>query len=123
MLIVQITDTHIKLPGKLAYRRVDTAQMLRACVAELLALDPQPDLIVHTGDLVDIGLAEEYAHLRSILAPLQVPILAIPGNHDARESMRAAFAADGWAAASCAPSGWPGSMRRSARSPPSPRSC
>ena len=25
MLIAQITDTHIKLPGKLAYKRVDTA--------------------------------------------------------------------------------------------------
>jgi 3',5'-cyclic AMP phosphodiesterase CpdA len=96
MLIAQITDTHIKLPGKLAYGRVDTAAMVRACVAELLVLDPQPDLIVHTGDLVDVGLAEEYAHLKSILAPLKAPILAVPGNHDAREPMREAFAAEGY---------------------------
>jgi 3',5'-cyclic AMP phosphodiesterase CpdA len=92
MLIAQITDTHIKLPGKLAYRRVDTAAMLRACVAELIALDPQPDLIVHTGDLVDFGVPEEYAQLKSILAPLQVPMLCIPGNHDGRDGMRRAFA-------------------------------
>ena len=65
MLIAQITDTHLKLPGKLAYKRVDTAQMLRACVAELLKLDPQPDLIVHTGDLIDFGLPEEYAQPES----------------------------------------------------------
>ena len=96
MLIAQITDTHLKLPGKLAYRRVDTAQMLRACVAELLTLDPQPDLIVHTGDLTDFGLPEEYAHLKAILAPLQAPLLAIPGNHDEREAMREAFAGDGY---------------------------
>src|SRR4029077_10656189 len=96
MLIAQITDTHIKLPGKLAYRRVDTAQMLRACVSELLRLDPQPDLIVHTGDLADFGLPEEYAHLKSILAPLKAPTLAVPGNHDAREAMREAFGADGY---------------------------
>ena len=64
MLIAQITDTHLKLPGKLAYKRVDTAQMLRDCVAELLKLDPQPDLIVHTGDLTDFGLPEEYANLK-----------------------------------------------------------
>jgi 3',5'-cyclic AMP phosphodiesterase CpdA len=95
MLIAQITDTHVKLPGKLAYGRVDTAAMVRTCVAELLALDPQPDLIVHTGDLVDVGLAEEYAHLKSILAPLKAPILAVPGNHDAREPMRETFAAEG----------------------------
>jgi 3',5'-cyclic-AMP phosphodiesterase len=51
---------------------------------------------VHTGDLADLGLPEEYAHLKSILAPLRVPILAVPGNHDAREPMRAAFAAAGY---------------------------
>jgi 3',5'-cyclic-AMP phosphodiesterase len=95
MLIAQITDTHIKQPGRLAYQQVDTAAMLRACVSELLELDPQPDLILHTGDLVDLGLPEEYEHLKSILAPLKTPILAIPGNHDAREPMRAAFAAEG----------------------------
>jgi 3',5'-cyclic-AMP phosphodiesterase len=58
MLIAQITDTHIRLPGRLAYGQVDTAQMLVTCVNELMALDPQPDLIVHTGDLVDFGLPE-----------------------------------------------------------------
>jgi Icc protein len=96
MLIAQISDTHLKLPGRLAYRRVDTAQMMRACVAQLLALDPQPDLIVHTGDLTDLGLPDEYAHLKEILAPLTAPILAVPGNHDEREAMRAAFAAEGY---------------------------
>ena len=96
MLIVQITDTHIRLPGRLAYRKVDTAAMLAACVGELLALDPQPDLIVHTGDLVDFGLPEEYAQVRSMLAPLKAPVLAVAGNHDEREAMRAAFAPDGY---------------------------
>src|SRR5215813_3338957 len=96
MLIAQITDTHLRLPGMLAYGRVDTAQMLQACVAQLMVLDPQPDLIVHTGDLTDLGLPGEYAHLKEILAPLRTPILAIPGNHDEREAMRAAFATEGY---------------------------
>ena len=48
MLILQITDTHIKLPGKLAYKRVDTASMLRACVGEVSKLDPRPDVIALT---------------------------------------------------------------------------
>jgi 3',5'-cyclic-AMP phosphodiesterase len=96
MLIAQITDTHLKLPGKLAYRRVDTAQMLRVCVDALVRLAPQPDLIVHTGDLTDLGLPDEYAHLKAILAPLKPPVLVIPGNHDGREAMRAAFAAEGY---------------------------
>lgn len=92
MLIAQITDPHIKLPGKLAYRMVDTAAMLRACVAEIQSLKQPPDLVVMTGDLVDLGRAEEYAHLKSILAPLRQPIIVIPGNHDERNAMREAFA-------------------------------
>jgi 3',5'-cyclic AMP phosphodiesterase CpdA len=34
----------------------------------------------------------EYAHLREIQAPLATEIIAIPGNHDARDPMRRAFA-------------------------------
>jgi 3',5'-cyclic AMP phosphodiesterase CpdA len=96
MLIAHITDTHLKLPGKLAYRYVDTAQMLAACVDALAKLDPQPDLVVHTGDLTDLGLPDEYAHLKAILKPLKAPMLAVPGNHDERAAMRAAFAAEGY---------------------------
>jgi 3',5'-cyclic-AMP phosphodiesterase len=92
MLIAQITDTHIRMPGRLAYRKVDTAAMLRPCVRALMALHPRPDLIVHTGDLVDFGEDAEYAHLREILTPLAIEIIAIPGNHDARDPMRRAFA-------------------------------
>ncbi len=96
MLILQITDTHIKLPGKLAYKRVDTAAMLRDCVAEVLRLDPRPDVVLLTGDLVDLGHPEEYAHLKEILAPLRAPIYAIPGNHDDRDAMREAFRTEGY---------------------------
>ncbi len=96
MLIAQITDPHIKLPGKLAYQRVDTAAMLRDCVATVQALKQQPDLILLTGDLVDLGSPAEYAHLRTILAPLRQRIIAIPGNHDARDAMREAFRDGGY---------------------------
>ncbi|WP_341895930.1 phosphodiesterase [Ferrovibrio terrae] len=96
MLIAQITDTHIKLPGKLAYQKVDTATMLARCVREIQALKQQPDLILLTGDLVDLGRPEEYDHLKSILSPLQQRIIAIPGNHDERDAMRDAFAHGGY---------------------------
>ena len=91
MLIAQITDTHIKAPGKLAYRRVDTGAMLRAAVEHLAALPTQPDLIVHTGDLVDFGTPEEYAYLRSMLSPLRTELIVIPGNHDERSAFASAF--------------------------------
>lgn len=92
MLIAQISDTHIKPAGKLAYGRVDTAPALAACVAAIAALERQPDLVLATGDLVDHGTDEEYARLRELLAPLGMPILPIPGNHDDRAGLRAAFA-------------------------------
>ena len=91
MILAQLTDTHIKLPGKLAYRKVDTADCLARAVEAMNALDPAPDLVALTGDLVDFGAAAEYAHLREILASLDMPFLLMPGNHDDRDELRAAF--------------------------------
>ncbi|MFN7427006.1 MAG: phosphodiesterase [bacterium] len=93
MLICQISDLHIKAGRKLAYQRVDTAAALERCVDALRALDPQPDVIVVTGDLVDFGRPDEYALLAELLAPLRQPVYLIPGNHDEREALRAAFPA------------------------------
>jgi len=91
MLIAQISDLHIRRPGELAYRRVDTAGHLRRCIAQILAQRPQPDIVVATGDLTDLGLPEEYAHLTEMLATLPMPLYLIPGNHDDRSALRAAF--------------------------------
>ena len=92
MLICQLSDLHVRRPGELAYRRVDTESYVRRCVSRIAAMDPRPDAIVITGDVVDRGTDEEYAHARALLAPLTVPIYAIPGNHDARSGLRRAFA-------------------------------
>jgi Icc protein len=89
--IAQISDLHIKSPGALAYGRVDTAQALERCVAALNEFKPRPDLVVISGDLADTPTAEEYEHLKRLLAPLELPFVGIPGNHDSRELMRAAF--------------------------------
>lgn len=91
MLIAQITDTHIRPRGRLSMDRVDTAGHLARAVEHINALRPAPDLVLVTGDLVDAGMAEEYAHLRDLLAPLALPVYLIPGNHDLRDPLRAAF--------------------------------
>jgi 3',5'-cyclic AMP phosphodiesterase CpdA len=90
-LIAQISDLHIKRPGALAYGRVDTATALKHCVKELNRFAPRPDLVVISGDLVDTPAQEEYEHLKTLLAPLEIPFVAIPGNHDDRALMRASL--------------------------------
>lgn len=96
MIVAQISDLHVRAPGKLAYRVVDTANYLRDAVARLNELDPPADLVLATGDLTDAGEPDEYAHLRELLEPLQAPLYALPGNHDARDALRATFGSDGY---------------------------
>ena len=91
MLIAQITDLHVMLEGRLVYGEVDTTACLACAIDRLNTLDPIPDLALLTGDLVDAGAPQEYARLRAQLARLQIPYRLIPGNHDARDTLRAAF--------------------------------
>lgn len=91
MLICQISDLHIKADGRLPGGIVDTAAMFRACVAHVGALRQQPDVVLLTGDLTDLGRPEEYALLRELAAPLAMPVHVLPGNHDDRDVLRAAF--------------------------------
>lgn len=96
---IQITDTHIVAPGALAYGRSDTAEALRRAVATINARLPHLDgidCVLVTGDLTDHGTPEEYAHFAAIMADLELPWQAVPGNHDQREAMRAAFAGAPW---------------------------
>jgi 3',5'-cyclic AMP phosphodiesterase CpdA len=95
--LAQLTDLHIREPGRLTYRRIDTAQYLERAVQSVLALPQQPHALVITGDLTDFGRPAEYAHLRSLLAPLgELPIYLLPGNHDDRDGLRAAFPEHAW---------------------------
>lgn len=91
MLIAQITDTHITVPGRKAETLYRTAWHLERWVARLNALEPRPDAVLATGDLVNDGEAEEYRRLAKLLRPLAVPLYLIPGNHDDRANLLAAF--------------------------------
>jgi len=99
ILVAQISDLHIKRPGALAYGKVDTAAALTHCIAELNRFVPRPQLVVASGDLVDTPTEEEYRHLKQLLTSLEIPILVVPGNHDARSLVRASFPAQPYARA------------------------
>jgi len=93
VIIAQISDTHIALDTPDAARRLAD---FAAVVDDINALDPAPDLIVHTGDIVHNGRAEEYAEACRILQCAKAPVYVIPGNKDDRAQLRTAFAADGY---------------------------
>ncbi len=92
MIVAHISDLHVTPEGRLASGRVDTAAHLARAVARLNALRPRIDAVLATGDLVDAGRPDEYERLRWLLAPLEAPVYLLPGNHDARDALRAAFA-------------------------------
>jgi 3',5'-cyclic AMP phosphodiesterase CpdA len=79
LTIAHISDTHFGGPA-------DATRRAERVIAHLLAMDPPPDLLVHTGDVADHGLPEEYAEARRVLDAWAGPMVACPGNHDVREA-------------------------------------
>jgi 3',5'-cyclic-AMP phosphodiesterase len=90
MIVAQISDTHILARSSEQSEGERRAENLRQCVADINC--QRPDAVVHTGDLVQNGLLQEYEYLREILAPLEAPLYVIPGNRDKREALRTVFA-------------------------------
>jgi Icc protein len=93
MIIVQTSDTHLVLDTPDADQRI---RDFERTVADLNALDPAPDVIVHTGDIVHNGRRDEYAEAVRILANARAPVYVLPGNKDDRANLRAAFSAAGY---------------------------
>ncbi len=92
MLIAQISDPHVSTPDSDNDRLLRTPSHLERAVAHLNAHGPRPDITLVTGDLVERGGLDEYRRLRTFLDRLEMPFLVIPGNHDARGTLRQAFA-------------------------------
>ena len=95
MIIAQISDTHIALDTPDADRRLSDFERT---ITDINALDPAPDVIFHTGDVVHNGRADEYAEAVRILDKARAPVYVIPGNKDDRANLRAAFAPRGYLA-------------------------
>lgn len=92
--ILQISDTHIVPEGALVSGRLETAHSLAKLVARITSIRDQIgpiDAVLVSGDLSDDGSAESYDRFKTLMAPLDLPLMVISGNHDAREPMRAAF--------------------------------
>lgn len=95
-VIVQLSDTHLLAGGAPAYGRIDTVTPLHRTVAHLESLGATVggiDAMVITGDLTEHGEPEAFATIADAMRSLPFPIHVLPGNHDRREAMRAAYPA------------------------------
>lgn len=87
VLLAQLSDLHLCEE----WEGVDPASRVERVVAALRALPDPLDGVVVTGDLTDDGSEESYRRVRNLLEPLAVPTYVLPGNHDDRARLRAAF--------------------------------
>lgn len=91
-LLAQLSDMHVIGPGHPGELYVDNNARLRMAVDRLMAESVLPDAVLLTGDLTDTGSADEVRIVVDLIAPLSMPVVVVPGNHDLRSSVRAAFA-------------------------------
>ncbi len=92
MLVAHLSDTHFTT-GPLAG---EPARRGYQAFARVQALDPRPDCVLITGDLVDHGEAAEYGAASEILTTLDLPVHVIPGNHDDARVMLRMLAGSRW---------------------------
>lgn len=91
LVIAQITDLHLRVDGTLFNGNRDTEAELATCVDHLNRMQPRPDVVLATGDLADVGTPDVYRKMRRMLDRIELPVYVIPGNHDDRDMLRAAF--------------------------------
>ena len=100
VLIAQLTDTHVVDPDADGHVPdevyVDNNHRLASAVASLNAERPTIAVVLGTGDLTNGARPGEYERLAELLAPLTVPLLALPGNHDDRDLLRATCPTTPW---------------------------
>ncbi len=82
ILVAQITDTHLFADPNQEQKGIVTAQSFQSVLELVEQLQPQPDVLLLTGDLSQDETPESYRYLQRLLNPLGIPTYWIPGNHD-----------------------------------------
>ncbi|MEX2525180.1 MAG: phosphodiesterase [Gammaproteobacteria bacterium] len=80
--LIQITDTHIMGHPDDRFDGVDTAATLAAVLGRIEQVEPAPDAILVTGDLVHDPETGAYDRLLRLLETVRSPVFCLPGNHD-----------------------------------------
>ncbi|MBH0115927.1 phosphodiesterase [Salinibacterium sp. NG253] len=87
-VIAHVSDTHLLAGGRPLYGAVNTIAHLEQALAQLERSTANPQAIVFTGDLADLGEPDAYVRLRAIVEPaakrMNAEIIWVMGNHDER---------------------------------------
>jgi 3',5'-cyclic AMP phosphodiesterase CpdA len=87
-VIAHVSDTHLLAGGRPLYGKVNTIENLGQALAQLERSIAQPEAIVFTGDLADLGEPDAYERLKAIVEPaaarMNAQIIWVMGNHDER---------------------------------------
>lgn len=89
--IAQLSDPHVGADWIAPKPDV----LLASAVEAVLRLEPGPDVVIVSGDLVEGAQDREYERIKEVLAPLGMPVHVLPGNHDDREGLHRHFGVPG----------------------------
>ena len=105
MRIVQLTDPHLGESPQFVLAGVNTLRSFSAVMAELKLAEPQPRLLVVTGDIAADGDAVAYRQFSASMTAANLPYSWVPGNHDdfsimqgelTAQPFRSVVELDGW---------------------------
>jgi 3',5'-cyclic-AMP phosphodiesterase len=88
--VLQISDTHLQAAPHTPADN-DPDESLRATMDAVR--DVRADLVLLTGDLADDGSRAGLQRLRAVIDGLSTPFVAVAGNHDDLDNVRAVFGA------------------------------
>jgi Icc protein len=89
VLVAQITDCHLPANPQQKYRGIKPHKNLKKLIKKVKAM--RPDLLLASGDLSEDGSRASYRALQAYFSPLDIPVLALPGNHDDAELLAKVF--------------------------------
>lgn len=93
---LHLTDLHISHPDAEDPKdKSASLDALRRVVAIINDMARQPDFVVASGDLTNMGDVASYELLRETLAPLKAPLIKALGNHDRRDGFHEVFGTPG----------------------------
>lgn len=92
--MVQLSDCHVSSDPSADYRGLNALGGLAGLLPAIR--DFHPDFLLLSGDISEDGSPASYARVAAMLAPLGLPSLALPGNHDAPAVMMRYFPWGAW---------------------------